>query len=121
MILKELWMILIAYNALCFLQMKAAKATSTPREYLSFKGCLQVIRAWEHRFRDRKVSSRNTLKLLYENMVAKLLVIRPGRIEPRVNKRRPKIIRLMMKPRRVLRQEILESFPGGNPIEMPLS
>ena len=121
MIVKELWMNLIGYNALCYLQVQAAKVTKTTRAHLSFKGCLQVIRAWEYRFRDWRRSSRATLGRLYKNMVEKLLVIRPNRFEPRVNKRRPKIIRLMMKPRRELRTEMLKSFPGGNPIESALS
>lgn len=121
MIRKELWMNLIVYNALCFLQMKAATATQTDRGLLSFKGCLQVIRAWEHRFRDWAVSAKKLCLELYEHMVAKLLDIRPNRVEPRVNKRRPKIIRLMMKPRRILREEILATYHGPTPFKTPLS
>jgi hypothetical protein len=121
MIQKELWMNLIVYNAMCFLQMKAAHATGTDRNLLSFKGCLQVVRAWEHRFRDWRASAKNLCAELYEHMVSKLLVLRPNRVEPRVNKRRPKIIRLMMKPRRILREEILATYPGAAPFKTPLS
>lgn len=121
MIQKELWMNLIVYNAMCYLQMKAARATRTDRALLSFKGCLQVVRAWEHRFRDWSASTRNLCTELYEHMVAKLLVIRPNRVEPRMNKRRPKLIRLMTKPRRILQAEILTSYPGATPFKTPLS
>ena len=121
MIRKELWMNLIVYNAMCFLQMRAAHAMKTDRRLLSFKGCLQVVRAWEHRFRDWRASARKLSRELYEHMVSKLLVIRPDRVEPRVNKRRPKIIRLMMKPRRILREEILATYPGATPFKAPLS
>jgi hypothetical protein len=121
MIRKELWMNLIVYNAMCYLQMKAARATETDPGMLSFKGCLEVVRAWEHRFRDWRASVRNLCSDLYEHMVAKLLAIRPNRVEPRVNKRRPKIIRLMTKPRRILREEILATYPGTTPFKTPLS
>jgi len=121
MIRKELWMNLIVYNALCFLQIQAANETGTDCSLLSFKGCLQVVRAWEHRFRDWKISSKQLCSDLYEHMVSKLLVIRPDRVEPRVNKRRPKIIRLMMKPRRGLKEEILATYPGAIPFKTPLS
>lgn len=120
MIRKELWMNLIVYNAMCFLQMKAVHATGTDRSLLSFKGCLQVVRAWEHRFRDWKASARKLCSELYEHMVSKLLVIRPNRVEPRVNKRRPKIIRLMTKPRRILREEILATLPRLHSLQTPL-
>lgn len=121
MIRKELWMNLIVYNAMCYLQMKAAKATGTDPGLLSFKGCLQVVRAWEHRFRDWRASTRKLSSDLYEHMVSKLLIPRPNRVEPRVNKRRLKLIRLMTKPRRILREEILATYPGAAPFKTPLS
>lgn len=121
MIRKELWMRLIGYNALCHLLKQAAKQTDSPRESLSFKGALQVMRAWEHRFRDWRVSLGRILRDLYENLAVALLTHRPNRVEPRVNKRRPKIIRLMTKPRRVLIRELLQILPGSEPLKFPLS
>ena len=121
MIRKELWMRLIGYNALCHLLKEAAVQTQTPRESLSFKGALQVMRAWEHRFHDRRVALGKLLRDLYENLAAALLVHRPNRVEPRVNKRRQKIIRLMTKPRRVLIRELLQILPGAQPLKCPLS
>jgi len=121
MIEKELWMRLIGYNALCHLLKEASLHSSTPREQLSFKGALQVMRAWEHRFRDWRVSLGGLLRSLYENLAEALLVKRPNRVEPRANKRRPKIIRLMTKPRRVLHKELLQKFSGTGPLVCPLS
>lgn len=121
MIQKELWVNLIAYNALCFLQKKAAEKVGLAKSRFSFKGCLQVLRAWEHRFRDWKASSKRLRSELYEHMAAKLLEIRPNRVEPRVNKKRPKKIRYMMKPRRILQAELLANLPGQTPFKTPLS
>lgn len=112
---------LIGYNALCHLLKEASLHSSTPREQLSFKGALQVMRAWEHRFRDWRVSLGGLLRSLYENLAEALLVKRPNRVEPRANKRRPKIIRLMTKPRRVLHKELLQKFSGTGPLVCPLS
>ena len=121
MIRKELWMRLIGYNAICHLLKEASNQTQIPRETLSFKGGLQVMRAWEHRFRDWRISLGGLLRDLYENIAAALLTHRPNRVEPRANKRRPKIIRLMTKPRRVLVQELREKFSGSEPLKCPLS
>lgn len=121
MIEKELWMRLIGYNALCYLLKEASLHSSTPRELLSFKGALQVMRAWEHRFRDWRISLAGLLRSLYENLAEALIIPRPNRVEPRANKRRPKIIRLMTKPRRVLLRELLQKFGGSKPLVCPLS
>ena len=121
MIMKELWMNLIGYNAICYLQMKAAGKAGINRVRLSFKGCLQVARAWENRFRDWKACARRLRHQLYNNLVVQLVSSRPNRVEPRANKRRPKIIRLMTKPRRVLQARLRESMPGSIPLKTPLS
>jgi len=107
MILKEIWMNLIGYNALCFLQVKAAVREGLDRFRLSFKGCLEVMRSWTERFRDPKESVRILLDNLFTNMTANLLPVRPGRVEPRVKKRRHRKVRLMTKPRPILRAEMM--------------
>jgi hypothetical protein len=107
MILKEIWMNLIGYNALCFLQVKAAVREGVDRFRLSFKGCLEVMRSWVERFRNPKESPRRLLQNLFTHMTAHLLPIRPGRVEPRVKKRRHRKVRLMTKPRPILRAEMM--------------
>ena len=42
-----------------------------------------------------------------------VLPLRPGRVEPRVRKRRPKEYDLMKKPRAVLRQELMAQSLGA--------
>ena len=39
--------------------------------------------------------------------------VRPHRVEPRVKKRRPKSFPLMIKPRQVLRQQLIQQELGG--------
>jgi len=111
MILKEIWMNLIGYNALCHLQVQAAIHEGVSRFRLSFKGCLEVMRSWVGRFRDPKESARNLLFNLLTHMTAHLLPIRPGRVEPRVKKRRHRKVRLMTKPRPILRKEMMVGAP----------
>lgn len=111
MILKEIWMNLIGYNALCYLQVKAAIREGVPRFRLSFKGCLEVVRSWIDRFRTPQESHRKLLSTLLSNMTAQLLPVRPGRVEPRVKKRRHRKVRLMTKPRPILRQEMMTGAP----------
>ncbi len=91
MIRKELWMRLIGYNALCHLLKEASAQTDTPRELLSFKGALQVMRAWEHRFRDWRVSLAGLLREFLDNLADKVLILRPNRVEPRVVGARVKV------------------------------
>lgn len=82
MILKEIWMNLIGYNTLCFLQVKAAIKEGVDRFRLSFKGCLEVMRSGVARFRNSKGSPERPLQNLFAHITAHLLPIRPGRVEP---------------------------------------
>ena len=76
-----------------------------PRE-LSFKHSLQLWLAWG---RQGTVSKHGTdasvlLVLIAQQRVGK----RPGRVEPRALKRRPKPYPLLNQPRQLARQQILE-------------
>ncbi len=71
------------------------------------KGCLEVLQSWVVRFRNPKESPQKLLHNLFNHMVAHLLPNRPGRVEPRVKKRRHRKVRLMTKPRHVLRAEMM--------------
>lgn len=111
MISKEIWMYLIGYNALCYLQVKAAIQEGVSRFRLSFKGCMEVMRSWVIRFRNQKESTRKLLQATLEHMTSNLLPHRPGRVEPRAKKRRPKKVKLMTKPRQDLRDEMVLATP----------
>jgi hypothetical protein len=108
MVQREFVMMLIGYNAIRYLQLKAANQTDLKIENLSFKSSLQVIRIWESRFRCDKKEHRKTMDLLLEHIVSVVLPVRPNRAEPRVKKRRPKKAKLMTRPRAELKKEMLK-------------
>ena len=76
---------------------------------LSFKGVLQTITAFEDALRvatptRRERLVREMLRAIASNDVGD----RPGRCEPRANKRRPKPQKYLMEPRRERRQASIE-------------
>jgi hypothetical protein len=84
MVLKEIWVYLLAYNLIRLLMAQAACLVDCLPRQLSFKHTLQLWLAWGH----SQVGNR------------------PGRIEPRAIKRRPKPFPLLTKPRNVAREEV---------------
>lgn len=104
MALKELWVYLLAYNLIRLLMAQAAVlAACSPRE-LSFKHTVQIWIAWGHyglRISDDD-SSHSLCVLIAQQRVGN----RPGRIEPRAVKRRPKPYPLLMKPRNTMRNYV---------------
>ncbi len=74
-----------------------------PRQ-LSFKHTVQIWISWQQRGGGTHdvVCIRGLLLLIGETRVG----LRPGRIEPRVRKRRPKPFPLMTKPRAQAREEV---------------
>ena len=104
MALKELWVYLLAYNLIRLLMAQAALlADQIPRQ-LSFKHTVQVWIAWQQRGGGTHdaVCIRALLVLIAEPRVGR----RPGRIEPRVLKRRAKKYPLMTQPRAAAREEV---------------
>jgi hypothetical protein len=104
MAIKELWVYLLAYNLIRLLMAQAALlADQIPRQ-LSFKHTVQIWIAWQQRgggTRDA-VSINALLVLIAEPRVG----LRPGRVEPRALKRRPKPFPLLTKPRKAAKEEI---------------
>ena len=104
MAMKELWVYLLAYNLIRLLMAQAALlADQIPRQ-LSFKHTVQIWIAWQQRSRDTvdAVAINALLALIAEPRVG----LRPGRVEPRAVKRRPKPFPLLTKPRRAARDEV---------------
>jgi len=103
---KEIWVYLLAYNLIRLIMAHAAIHTQQlPRE-LSFKHSLQLWLAWG---RQGTASIHNTdpsvlLVLIAQQRVGK----RPGRVEPRALKRRPKPYPLLNQPRQLARLQVLE-------------
>jgi len=104
MAVKELWVYLLAYNLIRLLMAQAALlADQIPRQ-LSFKHTVQIWMAWQQRGGGTHdgVSIHALLILIAEPRVG----LRPGRIEPRALKRRPKPFPLLTKPRKAAREEV---------------
>ncbi len=109
MIEKELWVHLLAYNLIRLLMAQAAlEAGIHPRE-LSFKHTLQLWTQWTsvHRAGSIEQHRADLFRLIAQLKVGK----RPGRIEPRACKRRPKSTRWLKVPRDQARQQLLKHSP----------
>lgn len=96
MAVKEIWVYLLAYNLIRLLMAQAALITDTVPRKISFKHCLQLWLIWS-----QKVDSHDDEQLiaLCVLMAQQQVGKRPGRIEPRAVKRRPKPYPLLMLPR----------------------
>lgn len=100
---KEMWVYLLAYNLIRLLMGQAALHTGLQPRQLSFKHTLQLWIAWNHHGQDidRGVTRDGLLALIAQQRVGN----RPGRIEPRAIKRRPKPYPLVIKPRALARED----------------
>lgn len=103
MAVKELWVYLLAHNLVRMIMAKSALlADCLPRE-LSFKHSLQLCLAMRQYGADEQGDGvPNLLRLIARKRVGN----RPGRVEPRAIKRRPKPYPLLMQTRRVARAEV---------------
>ena len=104
MAIKEIWVYLLAYNLIRLLMAQAALSVGCLPRQLSFKHVLQLYDAWQrHRFDD---TTDDPWQVLFALIGQQRVANRPGRVEPRAVKRRPKPFPLMTKPRAVLREAI---------------
>jgi Transposase DDE domain len=106
---KEILMHLLAYNLIRTLMWQAAQKHGRPLHRLSFAGAVQHLNAlapylWLYAGTDR---SGVLYGLLLEWIARDTLACRPGRIEPRAVKRRPKQYDRLNKPRYELRRALL--------------
>lgn len=106
MVEKELWVNLLAYNLIRLLMAQAAlEAGLHPRE-LSFKHAVQMWTQWTlmHSGRGQDWQRDTLFQLIAQVRVGH----RPGRLEPRARKRRPKPYPWLKVPRSLARQQIRE-------------
>jgi putative transposase len=104
MVQRELWMTLLAYNMVRWVCAQAAMIhDKLPRQMSFTAGCNVLLSQWlmPPDKSIRQTLGRHNLFQIACNEVAD----RPGRIEPRVVKRRPKPYPLMTKPRSQYKQE----------------
>lgn len=103
MVEKELWVYLLAYNVIRLLMAQAAyDAGVHPRE-LSFKHTVQMWTEWTSKTLPAEPARRSEFfRLIAQRSVGN----RPGRIEPRARKRRPKSYSWLKVPRAEARRQL---------------
>ena len=112
MVLKEIWVYLLAYNLIRLLMTQAALAARiTPRK-ISFKHCLQLWLLWSQK---ADTSDDEQIYGLCMLMAQQRVGNRPGRIEPRAVKRRPKAYPLLTIPREQARKNVRKN---GHPTKL---
>ena len=106
MVEKELLAYLIAHNLIRCVMAEAVARHEVDLERLSFKGTVDAVRQYSEvlgRARSRKKRQQLWDDLLL-NLARDLVPWRPGRLEPRAVKRRPKPYPLLNQPRRCFRE-----------------
>ena len=109
MVRRELWTTLLAYNLVRTTAAAAALLHHKRPRHISFTGtCQYILSSWTELARGRIAPEKLTdhcLTLL--SKIAECEVAnRPGRIEPRVLKRRRHAYKLMQQPRHVLKKQL---------------
>ena len=109
MVCKEIAVHLLAYNLVRAIMARAAYLSTLLPRQLSFKDALQVLRAFEENLRH---SPHGRLEIRHAHVLAGIaqmrLPYRPGRVEPRAIKRRPRPHSLLTEPRQILRQRLFQ-------------
>lgn len=101
---KELWTHMLAYNLIRVLMAQAAVEANVQPRQLSFKHTVQVWVAWSQR--QFLANGKENLKSLFSLIAYVRVGNRPGRVEPRAVKRRPKAFPRLQVPRRKARARI---------------
>jgi len=113
MAIKEIWIHLLAYNLPRVMMAQAALLTNWLPRQLSFKHTLQLWNAWTHYGAGihQDELPQGLLVLIAQQRVGN----RPGRLEPRAIKRRPKPYPLLTNPRAIAREDVRTS---GHPLKL---
>ncbi|MHB8348517.1 MAG: IS4 family transposase, partial [Acidiferrobacterales bacterium] len=102
MVEKELWVHLLAYNLIRLLMAQAALDAGVHPRQLSFKHTVQLWTEWTAHRVDLRTDPDTLFRLIAQNRVGN----RPGRIEPRARKRRPKPYPWLKIPRAEARERV---------------
>jgi hypothetical protein len=113
MVRRELWTTLLAYNLIRSTSAAAAMLHQVQPRTISFTSCVQfVLQEWKTLSRMQLIPlsvDLNEFALRMLACIAKCQVAnRPGRVEPRVLKKRLKPYKLMMQPRSVLKKRLIQ-------------
>ena len=110
MVRKELWTTLLGYNLIrTTIAAAALLHRLTPRQLSFTSACQYVLAAWSRRSDSTPDAAQATAscRQLLDHLANCRVADRPGRIEPRVLKRRRHGYPLMQEPRLILRDRLL--------------
>ena len=105
MVKTEIWSCLLAYNLIRLKMLQSSALNGRMPRTMSFTTTLQMLATkW---LLASVVLTQELILLGMQSPVSERVGNRLDRVEPRANKRRPKLIALMTKPRRILVQELI--------------
>jgi hypothetical protein len=108
MVRKEIWTCLLAYNLIRKTMLQAAQRNELSPRQLSFATAVQTVAAsWMILPTASETSALALVIAQLDSLAEQLVGDRPNRVEPRAVKRRPKPHRLLTKPRKEARAELL--------------
>ena len=107
MVQRELWTTLLAYNLIRkVIATAAALHGKQPRQLGFTLACQTILASWMHLATGDCRDIKELWNLAMKRIAANPVANRPGRVEPRVLKRRRHGYPLMTKPRKVLRRKL---------------
>jgi len=109
MVRKEMWACLLAYNLIRQVMLQAARKAGVSPRTLSFTAAVQMIGAnWLLVALSADAMASLLIDAAMAAIAEHIVGNRPGRVEPRAIKRRPKEHALLTKPRDEARAELLK-------------
>ena len=112
MVRKEMWTCLLAYNLIRRAMLQSAQEAGVSPRTLSFTAAVQTIGAsWLVMVLGDDTLSSRLVDAAWATLAVHVVGNRPGRVEPRAIKRRPKEHALLTKPRAEARAERLKGKP----------
>ena len=105
MVDKEIWIYLLGYNLIRILMAQSALYAGCLPNQLS---CKHSIQLWLAMARHARIDNRADQIALFTAIAQKRVGNRPGRLEPRQRKRRPKPFPVMKKPRQAAREDVIK-------------
>ena len=110
MVEKEIAIHLLGYNLIRTVMAETAVRWKISPRDISFKAAIQLLNSFRGRgLLNSEMKMKGVLKELFTAIARNRVNDRPGRLEPRVVKRRPKGYSLMMKTRRILKKKLLKT------------
>jgi len=112
MVRRELWTTILGYNLIRSTAAAAAMLHRVKPRQISFTSTVQfVLQEWKYLAQGNLSPEKLNafILVMLKSIAACRTANRPGRIEPRVLKKRPKPYKRMTKPRAVLKKELMNS------------